>query len=389
MAKITAENNRVKRMINPFAMISFLSSKLLYQLRIRYQTTTGKKKISNIIIPPFMKIQDLTKQILKEAKLPPLELELILAFVLKKSREFLFTHPEYELNKFQISDFRFKISERLKGVPIAYITGHKEFYGLDFLVNQNVMIPRPETELMVDEAMKLVTHLSAEALAEVDNTQHTIIIDVGTGSGNIIITLAKILKDRKLSFGYSKLSFRFYAADISKKALAVARKNAKLHQVDDKIKFLQGNLLEAILKSKTINHKSKILILANLPYGWKEWKNNCSMDTIGLKYEPVVALFTNKNGLELYEKLLKQINYLMTNYQLSRFARSGEARQITCLLEFDTRQTAKLKMLIKKEMPTATYEIKKDLCGLNRLAIIEFVIPAAFSTREGGWRIQK
>ena len=89
---------------------------------------------------------------------PFLEAEILLSHVLKKPQEFLFTHGEKKLSSLQISNFKFQISKRLKDVPAAYLTSHKEFYGLDFKVNQNVLIPRPETELMVDEALKLVAH---------------------------------------------------------------------------------------------------------------------------------------------------------------------------------------------------------------------------------------
>jgi len=284
----------------------------------------------------------------KKTKLPPLELELILAFVLKKSREFLFTRPEYELTKSQISNFKFLISRRLKGEPIAYIIGHKEFYSLNFFVNQNVLIPRPETELMVEEALSLITR----------NSQPITLVDVGTGSGCIIIMLAKILESK-----FQISNFKFLGVDISKKALAVARKNARLHKVNNKIKFFQGNLLEPILKSKIDTRHSKIFILANLPYGWKAWKNNSSAETIGLKFEPEIALYADKNGLAIYRQLFKQIKKLRVM--------SYELRDIYVLCEIDPRQTAKIKQLIKQELPQAKLQIKKDLSGLNRLAIIK------------------
>jgi len=290
-----------------------------------------------------MQIKQLVFQTAKRTKLPPLEIELILAFVLKKSREFLFAHPEYELNKFQISDFRFKISKRLKGIPIAYITGYKEFYGLDFMVNQGVLIPRPETELMVDEAINIIK--------KADSRQQTaVIIDIGTGSGNIIISLVKLIKGKKSDFF-------FLATDISKRALSVARKNARLHQVNDKIKFFYGNLLEPILKFKILNPKSKIIILANLPYlAPKQIKQSPT-----IKYEPKSALNGGADGLKYYRQLFEQIKML----------------GVTCyvLCEIDPSQTQKMKTLIKNELPTATYEIKKDLCGHNRLAIIHMSFP--------------
>ena len=283
-------------------------------------------------------------------KLPHLEAEILLSAILKKPREFLLAHGEKKLTASQVSNFKLKISRRLKGEPVAYLIGYKEFYGLEFFVNQNVLIPRPETELIVDEALKLITH----------NSQLITIIDVGTGSGCIVITLAKQLLARHKT---QDTRYKFFGIDTSKKALIVAKKNAKLNSVEKNIKFLQGDLLSPIIhNSLFIIPDSDLIILANLPYGWMAWKNNCSMETIGLKFEPEIALFTGKNGLELYEKLFKQIEKLRVT--------SCELRDITVLGEFDPRQTSKIRRLIKKYFPQAKLKIKKDLAGLNRLAII-------------------
>ena len=278
-------------------------------------------------------------------KIDQLDIDLILENVLKKPREFILTHGEKKLTAGQISNFKFKISCRLKGRPLAYITGQKEFYGLNFKVNKNVLIPRPETELMVEEALKLIA----------SNSRPATIIDIGTGSGCIIIALAKQIINCKL-----------LAADISAKALAVAKQNAKLHGVAKNIKFLHGNLLSPVIhNSLFLIPNSSLIITANLPYGWKEWKNNSSADTIGLKFEPPIALYTGKNGLELYEKLFQQIkNYLTHN------TKCQIPNTLYILCEIDPRQTAKIKRLIKRQLPKTMLQIKKDLSGLNRLAII-------------------
>ncbi len=292
---------------------------------------------------------------LKQAKIknPHFEAEILLSFVLKKTREHILTYPNKKLSQKQIANFNSLVTRRCKGEPIAYLVSHKEFYGLKFKVNKNVLIPRPETELMIDEITQLIKK----------NQQPTIFVDIGTGSGCIIITLAKLLKNKRYSF---------LASDISKLALQIAKQNTKNHRLDKRIIFKQGNLLEPIIeiidsrlqgnnkKKKTLTQKSKIIITANLPYGWKDWKNNCSMDTISLKFEPSIALFTEKNGLLLYEKFLKQIAKYKKTYTES----------ISCFLEFDPRQTTQFKKLIKKYLPNADIKIKKDLSGHNRLAII-------------------
>ncbi|MDO8668433.1 MAG: peptide chain release factor N(5)-glutamine methyltransferase [bacterium] len=277
--------------------------------------------------------------------LPHLEAEILLSGVLKKPREFLLTHGEKAISKMQTTKLKKLAKRRLKGEPIAYLTGHREFYGLDFLVNKNVLIPRPETELMVEEALKIAAHSSQPAT----------LIDIGTGSGCIIITLAKLL-NKELGI----MNYGLKAIDISSKALTVAKKNAQIHQVNMNIKFIKGDLLTPIIHDSSFIIHNSLVILANLPYGWKAWKNNCSMDTVGLKYEPGIALFTGKNGLELYEKLFKQIKILT-----SKLKTGGHL-----LCEFDPRQTKLMKTLIKRILPEAKCQIKKDLAGLNRLAII-------------------
>ena len=308
-----------------------------------------------------------------EIKNPALEAEVLLSYILKKPREILFTYPEKKLTKNQVNHYKELISRRLKGEPIAYLIGQKKFYDLNFFVNKNVLIPRPETELMVEEALDFITRNAKRTTHNMEHGKRAYtIIDVGAGSGCIIITLAKLLKsklpasparlDSAKRAGGLIVNYQLLATDISKPALTVARKNARLHQVNKKIKFIQGNLLEPIIKNrKSQIANRKLIILANLPYGWKEWKNNCSMETVGLKFEPEIALFAGKNGLQTYKELLKQI------VRLAVVCRQG----LICLLEFDPRQMNLIKRLIKKHLPEAKLQIKKDLAGHNRLAIIE------------------
>lgn len=296
-------------------------------------------------------------QKLQKSKIPSarMDSEILLARVLKCSREYLITHFDENLNKSKINLFNKYINRRISGEPIAYITRHKEFYGLDFFVNKNALVPRPETELMVDEVLKHITC----------NKQHIIIIDIGTGSGCIIITLAKKLKELN-STSQELNSFNFFATDISSKAIYVAKKNAKFHGVNKNIKFFCGNSLEPILNNpknlKRLNNpKNLTIITANLPYGWNSWKNNCSMDTIGLKFEPQIALFAKNGGLKIIENFLKQIEQI-TNSQKINFNST-----LFALIEFDPRQTIMLKRLIKKILPSAKFQIKKDLRGYDRL----------------------
>jgi len=295
-------------------------------------------------------------------KNPHLDAEILLSHTLKKSREYLLTYPEKKLTKNQVSSFNFQISRRAKGEPIAYITGHKQFHGLNFYVDKNVLIPRPETELMIDETLKLVTH----------NTKHITFIDVGTGSGCIIITLATLLK-KTTNTQRSIYNIQYLATDISKPALSIARKNAKLHNVYKQIKFLHGNLLKPILqKSQYLTPNTQYLILANLPYLTStQIKNSPS-----IQYEPKIALSAGPDGLKYYQQLFKQIK---------RLYKSVPNLCISVLCEIDHCQISKIKQLAKHELLACRsfnkgrsqfkLQTKKDLAGLNRLTIIQIQMP--------------
>ena len=184
----------------------------------------------------------LATQSLKKSASPVLDAEVLLSFVLKKPKEFLYGHPDFKLSEIQDSKFRILIRKRANHWPVAYLTGHKEFFGLDLLVTKDVLVPRPETELLVELALERL---------KIRDLRFKNIVEVGTGSGNIIISLVIQSEARNL---------RFFATDTSAKALAVARRNARRHGVA-KIKFLRGNLLAPVLQA-TIYNLRPILIVA-------------------------------------------------------------------------------------------------------------------------------
>lgn len=270
-------------------------------------------------------------QILKSSSLPQKEIEILLTFLLKKSREYLLTHPELKISQKNYQKFKKLEKKRLKAWSIAVLIGQKEFYGLNFIVNKNVLVPRPETELIIDEVLKIFQ----------EKPNNYSIIDLGTGSGAIIITLAKILKNNIL---------KFLAVDISALALKVARQNAKLYKLNKKIKIYQGNLLDPV--SKSLNNKN-LIITANLPYlTEKQIKNSPS-----IWREPKLALDGGQDGLKYYRALFKQIRAL-------------KYKSLELLVEIDPSQTAKIKTLAKKYFLPKCLEIKKDLANHNRLLII-------------------
>jgi len=265
-----------------------------------------------------------------------LEAEILLAFVLKKDKEYLLANPEEKIYFWQDFIFQRLIKKRLTGYSSAVLTGHKWFYGLDFIVNKNVLVPRPETELIVDEILKNIRNTKYE----IPNT----IIDVGTGSGCIIISLNKFLKDGDINF---------YGLDISKKALTVAKKNAEKNGVGGCIKFLHSDLLDKL--GKNIFNEPAI-ITVNLPYLTPEQVKNSP----SIQKEPKLALLAGTDGLDCYRRLFAQIKNREIKNKLIIFC------------EIDETQKDGMAELIKQNFLQAELEFKNDLGGHCRLAIIKF-----------------
>jgi release factor glutamine methyltransferase len=292
-------------------------------------------------------ILELKKNYLKHIDF--LDLELLIAAAIHKPREFVLTHPEYELTGNQALKIKNFIARRAKNEPLAYILGHKEFFGLDFIVNKHTLVPRPETEILVELA-----------LSEIDDLRFPIadlvVIDIGTGSGNIIISLVKNLINSSFVIRHSS----FYGIDISKTALKIAKQNAKKHKVANKINFLHGNLLSPIIKNPSfINRQSPIVILANLPYLSKEIFQATPVDV--KKYEPRSALYSPRYGLGHYSELFTQLKKLQTtNHKLQTF------------IEFSPEQKKQLTLLLKKIFPKIKPIFHKDLAGRWRVCQLTF-----------------
>jgi release factor glutamine methyltransferase len=265
------------------------------------------------------------------------EAEMILSFILKKNREFLFTYPEKKLNFWQSARFNRLIKRRVSGVPLAYLTGRQGFYGLDFIVDKNVLIPRPETELLVEEALKKIKNYELR----IKN-----VIDVGTGSGCVIVSLAK---------NFPASGINFYGLDISRKALAVAKKNADQNSLKNCIHFLYSDLLNNIDKSI---FNEPVLVMANLPYLTAEQIKNSPT----IRKEPEIALWAGIDGLSCYRQLFRQISAYSNLIENKLFL----------LCEIDETQSLNFKKIAEKIIPRAKITIKKDLSGFDRLAVIKF-----------------
>jgi len=290
-------------------------------------------------------IEKLEKNNIKSAQL---DAEILLSNILLKNKTFLCSNPEYELSKKQEDKFKKYISHRAKNEPVAYIINKKEFYGLEFYVNKNVLIPRPETELLVEECLKICKNAS-------QRTQT--ILEIGTGSGCVIISILKTparlamqgIAGRQLT----KHKIKYIATDVYGRTLRIAKRNAKIHGVNKKIKFIKSNLLDKIQDSRFMIQK--YILIANLPYITPiQYKNNPD-----LKYEPKDALVGGVDGLDYIKKLLQQVSKL-------------EHKPKYVLLEIDPGQKSKIKKIL---LGIGKVKIKfvKDLNGRDRVVVVKLV----------------
>lgn len=251
-----------------------------------------------------------------------LDAELLLAYTLHKSRSYLYAHPEQNLPIQQVKNFLKLLKRRLAHEPIAYILGHKEFYSLDLQVNKNVLIPRPDTELLVE----LV-------LAKLGSQVEIKLADLGTGSGAIALAIANKCPN-----------WQIFAADKSAKALTVAKNNAQRLGIQN-IKFLQGNWCQALL-IRNLN-----VIVSNPPY---ICKHDLSLQKI-TKFEPALALAADDAGLQHIKIIIKQAKSFLTIGGL-------------LILEHGFDQGNKVRQLMEDQKYTKI-ETHQDLAGNKRVTI--------------------
>lgn len=286
----------------------------------------------------------------KSHQLEILDTQILVAHTLNKPREWVVSHPEFSLSFWQLLKIRQLIRKRAKGVPIAYLTGHKEFFGFDFFVNKHTLVPRPDTEILVESVLNSPPDSTPPSP---DSGGNIVLIDIGTGSGCIPIAIQKTVQQK-----YPSLKLKTFATDISTKALKVAQKNAQKHKAE--MTFFQGNLLEPILKNKNSlfgDRDTRIILTANLPYlTQKQFDEEHS-----IQHEPHLALVADDNGLALYKILLEQIQFLVSNFK----------SPITCYFEIDPSQAVLLSEYIQNIFPDTKIEIIKDLCGRDRIIKID------------------
>jgi release factor glutamine methyltransferase len=216
-----------------------------------------------------------------------LNAESLLMFTLDCDRTYLYAHPERELTHDEQSRYDAVLAERALGVPTQYITGHQEFWGMDLIVSPAVLIPRPETEHVVETVLELAEVKKTGGQKALPLTNSLRIADVGTGSGCIALALAKELPQAEI-----------HASDISAAALEVARANAARHQLESRIQFHETDLL-AGFENNAFN-----FIVSNPPYVGESEEDEVQLEV--RKFEPRGAVFAGPTGIEVIEHLIPQ-----------------------------------------------------------------------------------
>jgi release factor glutamine methyltransferase len=274
-------------------------------------------------------------EVLRKAGVPGARREAgsLLSHVLGKDRTFLISHAENLIADGQMNEFRECVERRAQGEPIQYITGSQDFFGLEFKVTPDVLIPRPETELLVEIALKLID----------DEDTDPQICDVGTGSGCIAITL---LRQRPLAHSI--------ALDVSEAAIRIAKENASRHSVNDRISFVVSDCFQSLAEVPPFD-----LIVSNPPYVSAEALDGLQREV--RDHEPRVALSPGLDGLSVIRRLLQEAaDFLKSDGYL--------------LIEIGFDQAAAVEGLIDADV-WRLLEIYPDLQGIHRIVALQKIHP--------------
>jgi release factor glutamine methyltransferase len=255
---------------------------------------------------------------------------LLLCHAIGVDRTHLLTKSEEQIADKEYKEYLELLERRASGEPVQYLTGHQEFYGLDFLVTPDVLIPRPETEFLVEQVLKIVDN---------QRLDRPLIVDIGTGSGCIAITLAVKL-----------IRARLIATDASAAALNVAESNAARHRVMDRIEFVQGDLL-GVLANRGLE-ASVDLIASNPPYIDEGLKGSIQREVHD--WEPHQALFGGVHGIEFYRRLITDcLTYLRTGGHL--------------VVEIGFGQLEIIERMVASSPSLKIIEVTNDLQGIPRI----------------------
>ena len=259
---------------------------------------------------------------------PRLDAEVLLSHVLKKSRLKLYLHFDMPVFQEDLTVLRELIKIRIARTPISYLTHHKEFMSLDFYVDENVLIPRPETEFIVETVLKS------------NDTKPENILEIGTGSGAIAISIAVNMPECHI-----------IATDICEKALAVAEKNRDIHECTDRIELLQGDLFEPI---KQVKPKKFNCIVSNPPYISIDESKKLSKDIYD--HEPHIALIAGDDGLSVIRRLILQApNFLLPKGKL--------------IFEIGEKQAASVKAILDEHPKYMHFQFINDYAGIERVVV--------------------
>lgn len=275
----------------------------------------------------FMHLHQLTRQLATCSENPNLDAQVLLAHISEQPRSWILAHPENELTAAQATALKKALTQLQAGTPLPYVLGHREFFGLDFTVSADVLIPRPETEELVEHALNWLR-----------NKNNARVMDMGTGSGCIPVSLAR-----------NAPSLTLLAIDRSSSALNIARQNAAKHGVADRIEFIESDLFANVPALERFN-----LITANLPYIPTETLKALAIYT----REPTLALDGGADGLDLIRRFLAGAQHFL--------APNGRI-----MLEIDSSHGEKARDAAKKFFPEANCKLMQDLSGRNRFIRIQ------------------
>ena len=257
---------------------------------------------------------------------PRLDVELLLGHILQKSRLQIYLSFDMPVFQEQLSAFRELVKKRVARAPVSYLTNHKEFMSLDFYVDSRVLIPRPETEMLVETVLK--------------HENPCCLIDIGTGSGVIAVSLA-----------VNRPDWEIFATDISGEALEVAKQNADSHNVADRLTFLQGDLFESV---KELDNPRFDWIVCNPPYVSANNRSTLTQDV--RDYEPAIALFADVDGQDVIRRLISEApEFLKPDGKLA--------------LEIGHEQSNHIQELIKSHPAYSAHRFIKDYAGIERIVV--------------------
>ena len=260
---------------------------------------------------------------------PKLKSRLLMQYVLRETRQYIIVHDTKQLTERQEKNYFLSIKKIKSGIPIEYITHQKEFMKLNFFVNESVLIPRQDTEILVEEVIKIAKKIKAKK-----------ILDLCTGSGAIAVSLAKYLPESEIT-----------AIDISHKAIKMAKRNAIFHNVENRITFLESNLFDNLPDQKYD------IIVSNPPYVKRDIIKKLDKQ---VQKEPYIALDGGYDGLDFYRKIIKQAyEFLKYNGYLC--------------LEIGFDQKEEVTELIKNEGQYSKVYCKKDLCDNDRVILTKVI----------------